>query len=248
MTKHEIWEYWDRRAVTQPAAATTNDVWLRTLEVSAMHRAIEISQVQPKTILDIGCGDGKTTIALARLMPGVRFTGWDYSPNMIELARENAVIGDVKNVGFEVRDFTDARFVKYGIVLACRVFINIPNIEDQNAAFKIAMDLGSSLIAIENFKKQQENFETCRKDNGLPVIPVNDNNLYLDEEDLISSFSHSTVSNFANAYYYATRIVYALSCKRDGAKPDYNHSIHQSAVELSEICTPDIAPMRIICA
>jgi trans-aconitate 2-methyltransferase len=40
-------------------------------------------------VLDIGCGDGKITVEIAKSVPRGRVTGIDSSPEMIRFAREH---------------------------------------------------------------------------------------------------------------------------------------------------------------
>jgi len=59
-------------------------------------------------ILDIGCGDGRITAYLARLVPDGRVLGVDLSPDMIGFAcREYAAI---PNLGFQVADASRLHF------------------------------------------------------------------------------------------------------------------------------------------
>ena len=44
-----------------------------------------------ETVLDIGCGDGKVTAAIAAQLPNGRVVGIDSSPQMIELAVRHQV-------------------------------------------------------------------------------------------------------------------------------------------------------------
>ncbi len=48
-------------------------------------------------VLDIGCGSGNISIALAKNLPNAKVTGIDISAKAIELAKENAIINGVRN-------------------------------------------------------------------------------------------------------------------------------------------------------
>ena len=62
-----------------------------------------VHQLQPGSILDFGCGDGEVCVQLARL--GYKTTGFDVSPEYVELARERAKIDEVEDkVMFFVAD------------------------------------------------------------------------------------------------------------------------------------------------
>jgi trans-aconitate 2-methyltransferase len=57
------------------------------------------------SLLDVGCGDGTITAAIADRLPGSRVVGIDPSPRMIQLAPRSAAIefeiGDVLTMGFD---------------------------------------------------------------------------------------------------------------------------------------------------
>lgn len=62
-----------------------------------------VHQLQPASILDFGCGDGEVCVQLARL--GYTTTGFDVSPEYVELAKERARIDEVQDkVKFFVAD------------------------------------------------------------------------------------------------------------------------------------------------
>lgn len=51
----------------------------------------------PKTILDVGCGNGHTISLLHETWPDTKYTGLDISPVACRLARENAPYADIYN-------------------------------------------------------------------------------------------------------------------------------------------------------
>ena len=64
---------------------------------------IKAKGIKGGRILDVGTGPGIFPIFLAKALPGIRFKGIDLSPNMVELARGNAIeegMGD--QIDFEV--------------------------------------------------------------------------------------------------------------------------------------------------
>lgn len=250
MNAAEIQQYWNQRALSQPNTATTNDIWLRYLEVKTLSHVLFQSQCDARTVLDIGCGDGLTTIQLAKAFPEAQFVGWDYAPAMIKLARAHAEQQGCKNIIFQVQDFTEAGAENFDVVLSCRVIINIPGWDEQDKAISKAISLGKSFFAIENFTDSQALFERERELNGLPVIRVHDFNTYIDPAYLILLANYIscpiTITDFANAYYYATRIVYSKLCQLLDVQPDYASPYHQAAAQLNEISQPRIAPMKLI--
>jgi trans-aconitate 2-methyltransferase len=57
-----------------------------------------------ESLLDIGCGDGKITAALARCLTNGRAVGIDSSKEMIRLAQQNFSGKDYQNLSFQVMD------------------------------------------------------------------------------------------------------------------------------------------------
>ena len=73
-----IQRYWEQRAASDRSAqSTTNDVYLRAIEYSVVDAAVV--NLQPKRVLDVGCGDARTTAQLAAQHRALSFTGFDYS-------------------------------------------------------------------------------------------------------------------------------------------------------------------------
>jgi trans-aconitate 2-methyltransferase len=61
-------------------------------------------------VLDLGCGDGRITAAIARMVPQGRVLGVDLSSDMIEHARGHFSARDYPNLAFERADARDLRF------------------------------------------------------------------------------------------------------------------------------------------
>ncbi|MEW8029609.1 MAG: class I SAM-dependent methyltransferase [Candidatus Thiodiazotropha sp.] len=55
-------------------------------------------------VLDVGCGRGRALLQLARAFPNSRFTGYDFSREAIDWARQEAERQGLNNLLFEVRD------------------------------------------------------------------------------------------------------------------------------------------------
>ncbi|MET0070942.1 MAG: class I SAM-dependent methyltransferase [Candidatus Thiodiazotropha sp.] len=55
-------------------------------------------------VLDVGCGRGQALLLLAKAFPDSRFTGYDFSREAIDWARQEAERQGLSNLFFEVRD------------------------------------------------------------------------------------------------------------------------------------------------
>ena len=196
-------------------------------------------------VLDIGCGNGYSTIKVTRELPGLHFYGIDYSEEMIKnaqiLLRSHPVLKE--RVTFKVGDAMDIQQaygdLTFDAILTDRCLINLDSAQSQSYAIcQIAKHTkaGGYYIAIENFMEGQNGMNKARRTMGLPEIPVRWHNLYFTERGFRRSvepfFEDVTFSHFSSSYYYATRVIYSAMCQMRGEKPDYNHEIHQLAIRL----------------
>lgn len=61
-------------------------------------------------VLDIGCGDGKVTAELARLVPGGKVLGIDKSDDMVKFAKKSFPIDEWRNLSFRCGDASRLEF------------------------------------------------------------------------------------------------------------------------------------------
>lgn len=247
--RDKVKQYWDERAreSRDTPAATTSDVHLRRLEIATLVRTLQAFAVPAEArLLDLGCGDGYSTIEVARAMPeGHRFLGLDYSENMIASAqRRLALCPDLgRRLVFRVGDVMQLEQAcgpdVYDVVMTDRCLINLDSPESQAGAFEqIAARVRPRgfFVAIENFIEGHENMNGIRRVMGLPEIPVRWHNLYFREAEFVASagrfFEIVEFKDFSSTYYFVTRVVYSKMCQMRHEEPDYNHEIHQLAVDL----------------
>jgi ubiquinone/menaquinone biosynthesis C-methylase UbiE len=259
-TADEIRSYWEARAQENADSrrATTNDVYLRSLEIATITETIKsLALPSGATVLDLGCGDGYTTIDVARAFPNIRFVGLDFSPRMIENARRHlcAYPQLQDQVVFEVGDARDLQDTsgpaRFDAVLTDRCLINLATRENQSEAIAQIGEKtrpGGHYIAIENFTESQENMNAMRKAIGLPEIPVRWHNLYFQSADFVAMaapfFDCIGFTDFASSYYFATRMIYAAICQINGTEPDYEHEIHKRALALRPV--GQLSPVRLV--
>lgn len=258
-SKAEIQNYWEKRAqenATSPQA-TTNDIYLRELEVATLVDAINKLSLELKaTVLDVGCGDGYTTMSVAEQLPDLTFLGVDYSESMIDTARREAAtrpklagriefkLGDATKLAAACGDTT------YDVVITDRCLINLTSFESQTQAIsEIARHTkrGGHYLAIENFVEGQHNMNATRAAVGLPEIPIRWHNLFFNETEFRSGvepwFEVVGIQEFSSSYYFATRVIYSAMCQMRGEQPDYGHEIHQLSIHLP--WTGQFSPIRM---
>lgn len=72
---------------------------------------IEIAEVSPgERVLDVGCGTGQLTAALAAVVGGERVAAVDTSEGVLEVCRERVPEADVRVASAEALPFTDGEF------------------------------------------------------------------------------------------------------------------------------------------
>lgn len=256
----KIREYWEERANKNflKKTATTDDTHLRDLEISTLIDTINQFKSQNiMKILDIGCGDGYSTLNIARNFQDYYFCGVDYSETMIKIANENlSSYGELKNkVNFLVGDVTRLQDIlhhsKFDMIISDRCLINLDSSQIQ---YDVIGDISNYItnngffIAIENFIDGHNNMNNARKKMGLPEIPIRWHNKYFIEDEFIRNshnyFSEVSIYNFSSSYYFATRVIYSAMCQMRGETPNYNHEIHQLATKLP--WTGKFSPIKLI--
>ena len=257
----KIKQYWDKRARgTAPTStqATTYDVFLRDLEIAKFKQKIfDASLPEGSTIVDLGCGDGYTTVNVAMMFLSLRFIGIDWSEDMLSLARKRCADqpGLSERMTFcqgDMRRLSDRLGTeKFEVFLTSRSLINLMFPEEQYETIAhIAEHLkpGGYYFCIENFMQGQNNFNQLRVAMGLPEIPVRWHNNFFDEREFAARtakyFDSLLFESFLSSYYLATRVIYSAGCKLMGEEPDYFHPIHQTAGTLPPI--GDFCPIKLV--
>ncbi len=243
--KSEIRSYWEERArEARSDSRTTDDIHMRELEVLECVDTLRRLGVVEGRILDVGCGDGRSTVAIAEAIPTLIVEGIDFSEGMVDHARARATQAQVQDrVSFSVGDVTDLGSSvdsrPYRAALSMRCLINLESAGHQRRALaNIAgiVEPGGYYVAIENFHEGHVEMNNARLAVGLPEIPLRWHNRFLTEELFLDwareHFETIDLDNFASSYYFATRVIYAKMCMMRNEEPDYRHEIHQLAVRL----------------
>ena len=233
-----VQQYWDdvaKRHANDPHS-TLPDYHLRGLEARYVLRHLRGED----HVLDIGCGNGATTVLFAEKARSV--VGGDYAPAMIEQAKE---MHPRDNLTYRVLDVTrlDVPHGTFDAVVTERCLINLPDWPAQQGALRgIAGVLkpGGRLLMCESYEEAFERFAGLRQRHGLPPMKRHWHNCLLREEllrDFLPQLFHVRAVEKMGLYYLISRVVHPLSVLP--VEPRYDHPMNALAVRLTLELPPE---------
>lgn len=254
MNYEEIKRYWNERAAESRGLpnATTNDYYMRVIESRQLIERIRGLQAHIRTVADIGCGDGLTTISVAKAFPALKFVGQDYSDNMIESANRHLEKESLHNLSFVVGDVISSETsTKFDLVYTTRCLINLPSEDLQRTALQHIWSVlvqGGIYLMVENFIDGHDEFNRVRADFGLPEIKVREHNRFFDDRWFLpfidDKFEVVDKLNISSLYYLVSRVIYSKICATTGATPDYFDTHHELASQLP-VCG-NFGPVKMV--
>lgn len=241
----QVKEHWDTKAdeFGQNQKATHGDIHLRELEI----KAIEDRLGENLEIIDVGCGNGYSTLRFSQKFNKSNFIGVDYSEKMIRVANESLKNQDYENIQFMVMDILEPheKFKKrFDIAVTERCIINLIRHEDQvQAIINLGKMLkaGGKLILSEESIQSYSKINDLRKNAGLPDMAIQWHNLYMDidriQKDLPENLILENVYDFSSSYYLGTRFFKALIYHEQGRDPgaDVTGTFNQLAAEVPSL-------------
>jgi ubiquinone/menaquinone biosynthesis C-methylase UbiE len=246
-TEKKVKEFWENQAKEFKSSefATNPDSNYRAYEIEQIAEYIK----DGKTLLDIGCGNGHSTLLFAKRFPKLKIIGVDYSAEMIEYAnaalRKNPKLKG--RVSFRVGDVLELSnqkdlVGKFDQVLSERCVINLLSWEKQRDAIlemKKMLKKSGEIIFCENTQEGLDRLNVLRKKLKLFAITVRWHNSYLSEKELIpflnKTFKVKEIKNIGSLYYIISRVVYAKLADLEKKQPEYAHPINAIARELPPI-------------
>jgi len=214
----KIKEFWNERAMQYGAnqEATLGEIAIRYLEINEINRHLD----HGKKILDVGCGNGYTTKIFAKNYKSKIF-GIDYSPQMIEIAKQNIVKSEILGeVQFHVQNCLNLDYKNdyFDIIYTERCIQNLPELKLQEQAILELLRVlkpGGKLILVECSKTGLMKLNKIRKKIGRPEIDDAEpwHNKFIDDSWFLE-FAHSNknifrleIKHFASTYTFFTRIL-----------------------------------------
>lgn len=243
--RNKVLEFWENQAETYGTSdeATAPDTAYRSLEISKIN-----DHIRGPKVLDVGCGNGFSTLIFAENKPEWEFLGVDYSPKMVREANK-AKKGE--NVSFKVADARELNAIggKYDTIISERCLINLASWEEQQDAMLQMRSLlapGGRIVLVENFVDGLRNLNDLRAAFDLPAIEVRWHNRYLDARDFSAfvekNFKVTFSENIGNLYYIVSRVVYAEIARMGGGEPQYYHPINYIAAGLPSLGNYNFSP------
>jgi len=203
------------------STSTMKDEHIRKAETDVienfLNESIKGKDHRGITIADIGCGNGYTLSKVSEKFPGQTFVGYEYTPELYELARERFVgVDNVSVYKGDIRECFD-KTNGYDICYTQRVLINLLDKNDQCNAIGNIVDAaraGADLLFVESFQFGLDELNSARKEFMLDPIESAHHNLLLDQEffDWLKqknlSINDTVKNNFLSSYYYVARVLH----------------------------------------
>lgn len=246
MSEDKVKQFWDDQASEYGTSgeATIPDMNYRVLEIENIKR-----HLRGERVLDVGCGNGFSTIQFKDAYPEWSFTGVDYSDQMIMQAvqadpkmRVSFIPGDVRTLSKDVKG-------KFDTIVSERCLINLPTWEEQAAGLlemKKLLAANGRIVLVENFTDGLKNLNDLRANFDLHETKVRWHNRYLEAEQFYEfcakHFEIEFAENIGNLYYIVSRVVYAKIAEMGGSEPEYEHPINGIAAALPSLGNYNYSP------
>ncbi len=209
----------------------------------AVEAAIERHLAPAQRVLDIGCGDGLSTLRFARTAGHV--VGVDYVETFVTRAQKRAAADGIKNVAFETADVLAlgvirARHGPFDAVTTIRCLINLASREDQARAIGEIAALvkpGGLYLASEGWSEGMEGLNLARRRAGLAEIEVAKYNLLLRRADFeAEARKHFELVDYVGFgfFLFVSRVLQPLLVAP--GNPSHFHPLNKVGLEVEQRC------------
>ena len=215
------------------ASSTMADEITRGREIAGVQRLIDylVERGKPaSSLLDVGCGNGYLLSVLRQQFPQMKMNGLEYTPEMVEIARERGVPecpivhGDVRALPFDSGS--------WDIAVTERCIINILDRAEQGKALaEVARVLrpGGHFLCIEAFTDGLAQLNAAQAELGVKENVQPYHNMWFDKDwfletiapffEVVDVAAENDPSlpppNFLSSHYFMSRVVYPNVTKRE---------------------------------
>ncbi|MFN8577357.1 MAG: class I SAM-dependent methyltransferase [Candidatus Sericytochromatia bacterium] len=246
MELNEIKKHWDNLALkySEDIKSTTKTPTIKQLEINALLNTINsiLEYDVVNNVLEVGCGNGHNLTGLSRILNNIKFTGVDYSNEMIlnalniikkeENDRINFIVGNILEL-----DVNNSLDKEYDIVFTDRCLINLNSLELQLSGFKQLVNKTKQngyIIIIENIIQTYKTQNECRELIGLEPRVPDKYNLFLDEYMFLDFAKNNMRLQLLETNDFGSLhdlILYILLPKINDNKIDYSHPLIKTTTE-----------------
>jgi SAM-dependent methyltransferase len=232
----DIRKHWETAAMApldrDGLRPTARDPYLQEV----VEHAIEERLAGVKSLLDVGCGDGLSTVRFSRKVE--RSLGVDYIESFVQACRKRAQAESQECVRFEQASVLDLGPIReqcgpFDAATSIRCLINLPDWDLQRHAIGEIADClreGGLLFISEGWREGFENLNACRRKVGLSEIPMVDYNLLISravfEKEVADRFDLVEYVNLG-LYVFLSRIVQPLFVFPE--PPSHRHRLNEVA-------------------
>lgn len=136
---------------------TMNRIMSLALDRRWRRVALDLARSRPRSVLDLACGTGDSTLAIVRKFPHARVAGVDLTPEMMEIGKVKTC-NHRESVEFftadaaDLKDFADGDFQ---LVFCAFGFRNFPDKARALAECRRVLSLGGELVVLELFRPRR---------------------------------------------------------------------------------------------
>ena len=235
----EIQNYWDSAAAVDADAdslrPTARDRYLQEALEHAMSKWLS----EDARLLDVGCGDGRSTVFFAAQVRSV--LGIDYIDKFVARSRAHATESGVENASFEVGSVLDLAQVREGhglfdVAISIRCLINLDSWANQARALRELASCvrpGGLLLISEGWQEGMDGLNDWRARATLEEMSVADFNLLISRRDFEQELEplFETVHYESLGFYlFISRVLMPRFVTPDA--PTHLHPLNELAGEL----------------
>ena len=240
----EIRRFWERAATAERDEQGLRPVARDPFLQQAVQEGVEPWLDAGAKVLDIGCGDGHSTLRFAGSVASI--VGVDYIASFVDRARDLAARRGISNASFCTGTVLDLAAIRADagladIAISIRCLINLSTWEQQKRAIaEIALTVrpGGLWLVSEGWSGGLRGLNSLRAHTALPPIAAAKYNLLMERDQFeAATASYFETEAYVNLGFYLvlSRILQPLVEMPGGARHD--HPINQLAATLQRDCS-----------